>query len=262
MTWDPEQYQRFRDERGRPFHELVDRIAIEPAAVRTVVDLGCGPGNLTATLCRRWPEAKVIGVDDDRAMLQSAIGLAVGEARLAFEHGTIEQWRPTSPVDVIVSNAAMQWVPGHLELLPELVDALCPGGWIAFQVPGNLDDPHHQIIRALYRSARWSVLPAVAALPDRTHSSHRAGEYLDVLAPICARVDAWETTYQHVLQGADPVLEWVEGTALRPVLAALADAEQRQAFLDELAPLLRGAYPGRPWGTPFPFRRVFVVAQR
>jgi trans-aconitate 2-methyltransferase len=260
MTWDPRQYQRYSDERSRPFHELVDRIAIDPAAVERAVDLGCGPGHLTATLCDRWSKAHVIGVDNDANMLASAAALA--HDRLSFGSGTVQGWRPAVPVDVVVSNATLQWIPGHLAMLPDLLTMVRPGGWFAFQVPANLNDPHHQEIRSLYRSAPWSDIPAVKALPDRTHSSHTATEYLDVLAPLCSHIDGWETTYLHILQGDDPVLEWVKGTALRPVFAALESVEARTEFLAELAPRLRTAYPSSAWGTPFPFKRIFVVAQR
>ena len=260
MTWDPTQYQRYSDERSRPFHELVDRIVVDPAAVATAVDLGCGPGHLTATLCDRWPNAQVIGVDNDANMLASAGALA--SDRLSFATGTVQSWRPHAPIDVAVSNATLQWVPGHLAMLPDLLSLVRPGGWFAFQVPGNLDAPHHQEIRALYRSTPWSDWPAVKALPDRTHGSHSATEYLDVLAPLCSHVDGWETTYILIFHGDDPVLEWVKGTALRPVLAALQTDEARTEFLAQLAPRLRTAYPSSAWGTPFPFKRIFVVAQR
>jgi trans-aconitate 2-methyltransferase len=260
MTWDPRQYQRYGNERSRPFHELVDRIMVDAAAVKTAVDLGCGPGHLTATLCDRWPHAQVIGVDNDANMLATATALA-GD-RLSFTSGTVQDWQPVAPVDVVVSNAALQWVPGHLALLPDWLRMVRPGGWFAFQVPGNLDDPHHHEIRSLYRSEPWSDIPHVKALPDRTHSSHTATEYLDVLAPLCSHIDGWETAYIHILQGDDPVLEWVKGSALRPVLAALETDEARADFLAQLAPRLRAAYPSSAWGTPFPFKRIFVVAQR
>jgi trans-aconitate 2-methyltransferase len=267
MTWDPNQYHRFADERGRPFHELVDRIDIDSHVPKRVLDLGCGPGNLTATLCDRWPQAFVLGVDNDAAMLSSAAELVT--KRLRFEFGDIATWRidskvePASePFDVIVSNAAYQWVPGHLALLPELLNMLASGGWFALQVPGNLDDPHHQAIRALVREQPFASIATVKALPERTHSSHTALEYLDVLSPLCSQVDAWETSYVHILKGEDPVLEWIKGTALRPVLAALGSAELQSEFTRILAPRLRALFPSKPWGTPFPFRRVFVVARR
>jgi trans-aconitate 2-methyltransferase len=262
MTWDPKQYSRFRDERSRPFHELVDRIIVDPSHVKRVLDLGCGPGNLTATLQTRWPDASVLGVDNDAAMLRTANEIA--NSQLHFEAGDIATWRiePTAErFDVIVSNAAYQWVPGHLALIPELLAMVSPGGWFALQVPGNLDDPHHQAIRTLLRQEPFGSAEGVRALPERTHSSHTAVEYLDALSPYCSHVDAWETSYIHILQGSNPVLEWIKGTALRPVLAALGTDELRNDYLAALAPRLEELYPSKPWGTPFPFRRVFAVAQ-
>jgi trans-aconitate 2-methyltransferase len=261
MTWDPSQYQRYADERSRPFHELVDRIAIKPAQANRILDLGCGPGELTATLRDRWPDASVLGIDNDAAMLASAASL--NRPHVRFEAGDIATWRTTDdPFDVIISNAAYQWVPGHLEMLPELLSMVRPGGWFAFQVPGNLDDPHHQAIRKLVREEPFASIPSVKALPERTHSSYTANQYLDALAPLCAQVDAWETSYVHILQGPDPVLEWIKGTALRPIFKAVETDELRAEYTRTLAPRLRELYPSKPWGTPFPFRRVFVVAQR
>ena len=256
--WNPTQYARFADERSRPFFELVDRIgAIDPGSV---IDLGCGSGALSATLAERWPTAAIVGVDSDAAMLAAASQHATD--RVSFEPGDIATWRPANPVDVIVSNAAFQWVPGHLGMLPDLGAHLSPGGWLAFQVPGNLDDPHHQAIREVRRRDHWAAQPSLALLPERTHSSSSAVTYTDRLANIGYEVDAWETTYVHILNGVDPILEWVKGTGLRPVLNALPDDASRAEFCAELAPLLREAYPTRPYGTPFPFRRVFVVARR
>jgi trans-aconitate 2-methyltransferase len=253
--WDPGQYQRFADERSRPFADLTARIgASEPG---TVVDLGCGPGHLTADLGRRWPGAVVHGLDSSPAMIEDARQLAK-PPRLTFELADLREWRPAAPVDVIVSNAVLQWVPNHLDLLPRWVDILVPGGWLAFQLPGNFDQPPHVAISEMAASPRWRPL-----LGDREFT-RQAGDmtgYLDVLAGAGCRVDAWETTYLHVLAGENPVVEWVKGTALRPVLSAL---EERQAaeFLAEYSERMRRAYPPRPFGTVLPFRRVFVVAQR
>lgn len=256
--WDPKQYARFGDERSRPFYELVAQIGADDA--RTVVDLGCGPGGLTASLANRFISAQIIGVDNDPAMLRSAATFA--SERVRFEAGDIATWMPSEPVDVLVSNAALQWDLDHLARLPTFLSHVVHGGWFAFQVPGNLDDAHHQAIRALRREPHWASIPTLAAVPDRTHVSRPAAEYLDALARLGCKVDAWETTYAHILTGPDPVLEWVKGTALRPVLDALPDDDVRAEFLSELAPRLREAYPSRPYGTPFPFRRVFVVAQK
>ncbi len=260
MTWDPTQYLRYGDERSRPFFELVARILTGDAEVLSVADLGCGPGNLTTTLAERWPAARVLGVDNDAAMLAAAASTL--RERVRYESGDIATWKPTEPVDVLVSNAALQWVLPHLELLPMLLSNVRSGGWFAFQVPGNLDDPHHQAIREVRARTKWASIPKLAALPIGTHVSYPASTYLDVLAPLCGHVDAWATSYVHILQGNDPILEWVKGTGLRPVLEALDTDDMRAEFCADLSPLLRSAYPQRDWGTPFPFKRVFVVARR
>jgi trans-aconitate 2-methyltransferase len=256
-TWDPQQYLRFADERGRPFAELVHRIGGEPATVQSVVDLGCGPGNLTATLLDSFPHAMIVGVDSSESMLADAAPLAT--ERLRFERGTVQDWRPSAPVDVLVSNATLQWVPNHLQLLPRLVESVSPGGWLAFQLPGNLDDAHHQRIAEVCARPRWA--PTVGDAPNRGLVAHSPVEYADVLANLGMTVDVWTTSYLHILTGEDPVLEWVKGTGMRPVLARLSSQEQIE-FCAELAPLLRSDFPSRRWGTPFPFRRIFVVAQR
>ncbi|HEX5494415.1 MAG TPA: trans-aconitate 2-methyltransferase [Mycobacteriales bacterium] len=263
--WDPHQYEIYADHRNRPFHELVARIAA-PDPTR-VVDLGCGTGALTATLSDRWPHATVTGVDSSAEMLAHAAGRA-RPPRLTFTADDVRTWHTDRPVDVIVSNAVFQWVPGHPDLLPGLVDALVAGGWLAFAVPGNVDSPSHTLLADLCRSARWrSRLASVADAAGQVGGQGNdprvlspAG-YLDRLAQLGCTVDGWETTYQQVLTGPDPVLEWMRGTALRPVLAALgpADAEEFTARYGEL---LRDAYPPRDYGTVLPYRRVFVVARR
>lgn len=269
--WNPEQYGRYSDERSRPFYELVGRIPGDGLGGNpgVVVDLGCGPGPLTASLARRWPDAQIVGVDNDAAMLEQANRLAGGPgavANLSFVYGDIGIWKATdhqvASVDVVIANAALQWDHGHLERMAHLLNQVTPGGYLAFQVPGNLDDPHHQAIRGQWAEPKWQHYAGIAALPDRTHNSHQAVTYLRALANLGANVDAWDTTYVHILQGTDAILEWVKGTALRPVLSALPDEATRDQFCDELAPKLRAAYPSETYGTPFPFKRVFVVAKR
>jgi trans-aconitate 2-methyltransferase len=254
--WDPGQYLRFSDERSRPFFELTARIQAQRPGL--VADLGCGPGNLTATLASRWPDAEVLGIDSSAEMIASARQLGETPERLSFALGDVADWRPARPADVIVSNAMLQWVPGHEELLPSLIAGLAPGGWLAFQVPGNFDQPSHVILRELAGSDRWRGMLSGAALNRQTADPAR---YADILGLLGCAVDAWETTYLHVLPGEDPVLEWYKGSGLRPVLAALEPAAAA-AFLAEYGQRMRAAYPRRPYGTVLPFRRVFVVAQR
>ena len=238
--WDPGQYGVYARERSRPFVDLLARLPA--AAPDSVVDLGCGSGELTASLVDRWPGAQVLGIDSSPEMLAEAARFA-RPGTLEFRLGAIEDWRPQRPVDVLVSNAALHWVPGHGELLGRLVAALAPGGWLACQ------------------SACWRS--RLGALPDRGQGALDPADYLDRLARHGCTVDAWETTYLHVLDGADPVLDWVRGTALRPVLAALSDDPAgTEDFLAEYGTRLRAAYPAAPYGTVLPFRRIFVIARR
>jgi len=258
--WDPARYRQFGAERSRPFYELVARIgATEP---NFVADLGCGPGELTADLCVRWPTAQVLGVDSSADMIAAAEDVVAslpdgGRRRLRFELADISDWEPDRPADVIVSNAMLQWLPEHEKLLPRWVGHLAPGGWLAFAVPGNFDQPTHRLLRELAELPRWRDLLAGVAF---NRQAADPAEYLDLLAREGCAVDAWETTYLHVLEGDDPVLDWYKGTGLRPVIAAL-DEGQAAEFIAEYGALLREHYPRRPYGTVLPFRRVFVVAR-
>jgi trans-aconitate 2-methyltransferase len=258
--WDPAQYLKFADERSRPFYDLAGRIGTADPAL--VVDLGCGPGQLTATLAERWPSAEVVGIDSSAEMIDAAKRAGYGgdalAGRLSFQTGDVRDWRPGRPVDVIVSNAVLQWVPGHEDLLPHWAGWLAPGGWLAFQLPGNFDQPSHAVLRELAASDRWRERLAAVEFNRQPGDPAR---YLDLLARLGLAVDAWETTYLHVLQGPDPVTGWYKGTGLRPALAALPPAEAEE-FLEEYGERVRAAYPAEPYGTVLPFRRLFVVAHK
>ncbi|WP_182909691.1 trans-aconitate 2-methyltransferase [Microbispora sp. H13382] len=245
--WDPEIYGRYATERGRPFHELVARVGAR--SPRYVVDLGCGTGELTATLCDRWPGARVHGVDSSPEMIAKA------PPGPTFETADVRDWRPPHAVDVIVSNALLQWIPEHPDLLRRWRGHLTEGGWLAFQIPGNFHAPSHAVVRELCRTTWREELGDV----PRGVPVGDPADYVDLLAGLGFVVDAWETTYVHVLPGEDPVLGWIKGTALRPLLDRLP-AERHAAFLADCARALRAAYPPRPYGTPFPFRRIFVAA--
>jgi trans-aconitate 2-methyltransferase len=261
VRWDPNQYQRYGDERSRAFLELllrVDAARIGAPPPSYVVDLGCGPGPLTRLLADRWPSAMVRGLDSSPEMVDSAQEHAI-DGRLDFVVGDIASWRADRPVDVLVANAALHWVPGHVDLLPGFAAALTPGGVLAFQVPDNFTEPSHTLLLDLRLSPRWREQLGQDA--DRTAGVERPERYLSALVDAGLDVDVWQTSYLHVLPGEDAVLEWVKGTALRPVLSKL-DGADRDEFLDDYAAALRAAYPPRSFGTLFPFRRTFAVARR
>lgn len=255
MQWDPTQYSRYGDERGRPFLDLIARIGHERAT--RVVDLGCGPGNLTELLRRRWPDAVIEGIDSSPEMIERALPLS--DERLTFRVSDAREWTMPADLDVLVTNATLQWVPGHAELLREWAAALAPGGWMALQVPGNFDAPSHVLMRSLAASAKWRE--SVGDVLRHGDAVETPAAYAELLMAAGLEVDVWETTYLHVLSGDDPVLEWVRGTGLRPVLAALSPSDAAE-FEAEYAAALREAYPRGTHGTVFPFRRIFAVAHR
>ncbi len=253
MRWDPKQYGRFANERNRAFLDLTARI--DATSPGHVVDVGCGPGNLTGLLAERWPDAVVEGIDSSPEM----IAVAADVPGVSFSIGDAAEWQPAGDVDVVVSNAALQWVPRHQQLMAQWAGALPRNGWLAVQVPGNFDSPSHALMRRLADTDRWA-----SALRDVVHHTDAVGQpesYAAVLLDAGMVADVWETTYLHVLQGDDPVLEWLRGTGLRPLLAALSPAEVEE-FSAQLAADLRGAYPPGPHGTLFPFRRVFTVGHK
>lgn len=291
-TWDPGQYLRHSGHRARPFADLLARVPEPPAPKDRplrVADLGCGPGNVTRLLAERWPTAHITGLDNSPEMLRQArrdhAGPTAGGGRLDFAHADARDWTPSpggtgrghhprpqgsggalegsggEPYDLIITNATLQWVPGHPESFPAWLDGLAPGGSFAFQVPGNFDAPSHALMRKMAESERWK--DRLAGLLRHADAVLEPAEYLHRLTTLGCSADVWETTYLHLLTGDDPVLDWVKGTGLRPVLTALADdPAATEAFLAEYRDLLRQAYPATEHGTVLPFRRIFAVATK
>ncbi|MGC2655307.1 MAG: trans-aconitate 2-methyltransferase [Mycobacterium sp.] len=251
--WDPDVYLAFAGQRARPFYDLLSRVGAERP--RRVVDLGCGAGNLTLQLSRRWPDAVIEALDDSPEMVAAA-----KERGVDATVGDVRSWQPQRDTDVVMSNAVLHWVPEHAELLVRWAGQLAGGTWLAIQMPGNFETPSHAAVRAVARQEPFANI--LRDMPFRVSAVVQTPTYYaDLLIRAGCAVDAWETTYLHQLTGEHPVLDWITGTALRPVRERLSD-EDWQRFRRELTPLLADAYPPRPDGvTFFPFRRVFTVAQ-
>jgi len=252
MAWDAAQYLKFGDQRTRPAADLLARIPLSDP--KRVIDLGCGPGNSTALLAARWPAAHIAGLDNAPDMLATARRSAPA---IDWIESDIARWAPDRPYDVIYSNAALQWLPDHAVLLPRLFAALGPGGALAIQMPRSGESPAHRLIREIAAEPPWAER---ARAPARDAVQPPRG-YYDLLAPIARALDLWETEYQHVMPDVGAIVEWVKGTALRPFLAPLSDAE-RDAFLARYRDRLADAYPAQRDGrVVFPFRRLFLIAQ-
>lgn len=252
MPWDPKQYLNFEHERLRPAADLLARVPLGGADA--IFDLGCGAGNVTRLLAERWPEAAITGVDSSAEMLaraQAALPAA------AWIEADLRAWAPSEPADLVFSNAALHWLEDHAALFPRLAGWVKPGGRLAVQMPANFDHPSHRAVHEICRSEPWRA--RFKGLRDAA-GVHSLAEYHGWLAPLAKHQDLWETTYLHVLEGEDPVLEWFKGSLLVPCLEALPE-EFHEAFLEAYRLRVRAAYPKDPRGrTLMRFRRLFLIA--
>ncbi len=253
--WNPNQYQKFADERDRPFFDLLARV--EKPDAQFVADLGCGTGNLTAKLLEKFPNASIVGVDSSAQMLKKSAQSQ--HKNLEFVLADLSTWQPENPLDVIISNAALQWLEDHETLIPKLTNLLKSGGVLAVQMPINFEQPSHTILRDLTGGATWK--PHLTAFSSKLRAPKPAAWYIQTFHNLGFKVDAWETTYHHILQGENAVLEWVKGTALRPILKAL-EPELHTKFLEELGARYLEVYPKSAFGTLFSFNRLFFVARK
>ena len=254
-AWNADQYLRFADQRTQPCRDLVQRVPLP--SLQRAIDLGCGPGNSTAVLSERWPDAHITGLDSSAAMIAAA--------QASAPHGhwiqqDIGNWRPADRYDLIFSNAALQWLPDHAQLFPLLLTSLAPGGALAVQMPANDQDSlAHRLICEIAQASKWK---------NRLSNIHRwhvhePAFYYDVLSSLTSHLDLWTTQYLHVLAGPQEIVQWYKGTGLRPYLDALTRPVDQQEFLAEYQAAVTAAYPPQPDGKVlFPFRRVFVMAQR
>ena len=255
MTWSARQYVAFEAERTRPVRDLLSAVPV--GSVARAIDLGCGPGNSTEVLIERFPGAAVSGLDSSADMIEAARRRL---PEVGFEVGSVEHWDAPGPFDVILANAVFHWVPDHARLFPRLVGKLAAGGALAVQMPDNLDEPSHRLMREIAAEGPWADRLAAAA-GERTEVQS-ADWYFRLLQPLCARVDVWRTTYHHPLAGPSAVVEWFKGSGLRPFLAPLDEA-QRAAFLARYEAEIAAPYPAAPDGTVLlPFPRLFIVAVR
>lgn len=257
-TWDPAQYLRYDDERTRPFLDLIGQVRSEPDQISTVVDVGCGPGHLTAFLCERWPDAAIVGVDSSAEMIARATSSSPSD-HVSYVVADASRWLPDFSIDLLVSNATLQWLPDQFATLDRLLTRLAQHGVVAIAVPDNADRPTHRLLDDFAGDQRFAeAFGGIRAFPPIGPR-----DYVDFFASRGFSVNAWSTTYTHILRGDDPVFEWVAGTRLRPYLAALDETPAlRTEFVAEYQAQLRSAFPSRPWGTPFEFRRTFAVATR
>jgi trans-aconitate 2-methyltransferase len=265
MAWDPEHYLKFGDERLRPGFELLARIGTLPPG--PIYELGCGTGSHARAIAARWPERTLTAIDRSPEMLTKAASESA-TAPILWVEADIAGWSTPEPAALIFSNATLHWLGDHERLFPHLFAQLVPGGTLAVQMPRNFDAPSHALMRETAASGPWA--PRLAPLfGDAGISVLRAEPvaapewFYDRLASLApGGIDLWETQYVHVLDGADPVLDWIGATALHPVLEALAGAE-REAFTAAFGAKLRRAYPRRADGrTLLPFRRLFMVVRR
>ncbi len=256
MDWSATDYRRFEDERTRPARDLLAQVATEP--VRAAVDLGCGPGNSTELLRARFPDAQLLGIDSSPDMVAAARQRLPG---VRFETADIAAWDDPGRYDLVFANAVLQWLPDHSRLLPRLMQRLGPGGTLAVQMPDNLDEPAHALMRAVAADGPWAARLAGAAAAREAR--HDAGWYWRLLRDTAARVEVWRTVYHHPLPGgARGVVDWFRATGLRPFLAPL-DAGEQDAFLAAYETAVAAAYPAEPDGTLLlPFPRLFIVAVR
>lgn len=255
--WNPALYTRFEDERTRPAADLLARVPL--GSPRLAYDLGCGPGNSTALIAARFPDAEIIGLDTSPAMLESA------RQRLpdrAFALADAATWQPERAPDLIYANAVLQWLPDHPVLLPRLFGLLAPGGVLAVQMPDNLAEPSHRLMREVAAAGPWAGAIGDPAVAGRLGRMLEPADYYDLMAPLAAEVDVWRTAYHHRMADAPAIVAWVSATGLRPFLDPLAPDEEA-GFLAAYTAAIEGAYPSRSDGRRLlAFPRVFIVARR
>ncbi len=253
MAWSPSQYMKFEDERTRPARDLLAQVPLDK--VRHGIDLGCGPGNSTELLIGRWGAAGISGLDSDANMIEAARKRLPGTR---FDRADLASWQPTQPQDLLFANAVFQWLPDHAAIFERLMDGLVPGGVLAVQMPDNLNEPNHLMMEETAHEGPWR--DAFAKSPPRRLALAPPSAYYDRLIGKSTRLDIWHTIYNHPMNGADAIVEWVKGTGLMPYLQRVAPEEQAHFIADYTARIAR-TYPLQADGKAlFRFPRLFIVA--
>jgi len=255
MTWNPDLYLRYAAYRARPADDLLPRLTLSIPG--DIYDLGCGPGTLTKRLKDKWPARKVTGVDSSAEMLAAA--RKKFPTGIGWEQADIAHWTAPKPAAMVFANASLHWLENHEALFPHLMRQVAPGGILAVQVPKSGAQPYHTCIEALAASEKWRA---------RFQGVHPHGDplearrYYDLLIPLCADIDTWESDYHHVLEGESPVTEWISSTGLVPFLSVLSEAEKPD-YLADYSALAAKAYPRQSDGKVlFTMRRLFIIALR
>lgn len=254
-NWNAAHYLKYGDERTRAAADLAARIKLD--APNTIVDLGCGPGNSTQVLRTRWPHSDVLGIDNSSEMIETARESFPEQDWLLAD---ASDWVPADPIDLVYSNAALQWIPNHEVLMRQLLTMIAPGGALAFQIPSSTYATVRNLIHEISRDSAWTERMDG---PRNALTMEPPSFYYDVLVANATSLDIWETEYDHVMESKGSIVDWIASTGLRPFLAALDDDHERNAFLTELHRRVSLAYESRADGKVlYPFRRTFVIAYR
>lgn len=261
MKWDPSKYTEFSDYRGRPYTDLLGQLGQIDAS--KIIDLGCGPGNMTRLLAQRWPDAQVEGLDSSAEMIAKAQS-SVQEPNLNFALADATTWHPDADTDLLFSNAMLQWVPGHRQLLAGWLKELKVGANVAIQIPGNFGSPSHAVMRQVADSPKWA--DQLSGVLRHVDVVGEPDEYQRIFLEAGVQANVWESTYQQLLVGEDPILNWVRGTALLPIRAALSAPDYAQ-FEDDYRVAVAEHYPSFTAQdgtvlTNFPFRRIFMIGHK
>jgi len=251
--WNPTLYRRFEGERTRPAMDLLARVGIDDP--KTVVDLGCGPGNSTEILSARYPAAAIIGVDNSAAMIAAA---SQRLPRATFTLGDAATWAPERPVDVVFANAVLHWLPDHAAVVPRVGAQVTPGGFLAFQVPDNRNEPSHLLMRETAVAIGRADIVAAAEAERAVIGTFE--DYWTWLSPHFSNIVLWRTVYVHPLESHDAVVTWLEATGLRPYLSRLDETEAK-AFKTAYREAISRAYKVTNGRVLLSFPRLFVVAQ-